>query len=78
MKYAMTREDPIPRVIDVNEALSVEDLGRVKGVFPRAVGIQVFQCECAIVWFGGREDMVRSWEEGTPASIGGLMVGYRC
>lgn len=78
MQYAMTREDPIPRDIDVNEALSGEDLGRVKGVFPKAIGIQVFQCECVIVWFGGREDMVRSWEEGTPVSIGGLMVGYRC
>ncbi|OKO96970.1 hypothetical protein PENSUB_10373 [Penicillium subrubescens] len=43
MKYAMTREDPIPRAIDVNETLSGEDLGMVKGVFPRAIGIQVFQ-----------------------------------
>jgi hypothetical protein len=78
MKYAMTREDPIPRAIDVNETLSGEDLGMVKGVFPRAIGIQVFQCECVVVWFGGREDMVASWKEGTPVSIGGLMVGYRC
>jgi hypothetical protein len=78
MRYAMNREDPIQRDIDVHEPLSVEDLGRIKAVFPRATGIQIFQCECVIVFFQGREDMVRSWEDGTPLSIGGLMVGYRC
>lgn len=78
MEYAMTREDPIQRDIDVHEPLTAEDLGRIKAVFPRAVGVQVFQCECLIVFFGLREDMLRSWEDGTPPSIGGLMVGYRC
>jgi hypothetical protein len=78
IKYAITREDPIQRDIDVHEPLTVEDLGRIKAVFPRAVGVQVFQCECVIVFFEGREDMLRSWEDGTPPGIGGLMVGYRC
>ncbi|KAF3386476.1 hypothetical protein F1880_000370 [Penicillium rolfsii] len=57
MKYALTKEDPIPRHIDVNEPLPMEDLVRVKRLFPRAIGIQIFQCECVIVWFREREDM---------------------
>ena len=78
MKYSMNKEDPIQRDIGVCELLTGEDLVRIKAAFPRATGIQVFQCECVIVFFDTREDMVRSWEEGTPPSIGGLMVGYRC
>jgi hypothetical protein len=78
MKYSMNKEDPIQRDIGVCEPLTGEDLVRIKSAFPRATGIQVFQCECVIVFFDTREDMVRSWEEGTPPSIGGLMVGYRC
>ncbi|KAJ5174835.1 uncharacterized protein N7482_000712 [Penicillium canariense] len=77
-RFAKMVDDPIPRQIDVQAALAPEDLAQIKAAFPRAIGIQIFQCECAIVFFDRREDMLRSWEDGTPPSIGGLMVGYRC
>ncbi|KAJ5693004.1 hypothetical protein N7462_002427 [Penicillium macrosclerotiorum] len=77
-KYSTQMADPLLRNIDVREQLTTEDLTRIKSALPKASGIQIFQCECVIVFFETREDMLLAWEAGTPSTIGGLMVGYRC
>ena len=72
-----TLPDPVEREINVDVPLSTEAKAKIEGVFPKSVGVSVDKCECVIVHFCSREDMLEAWEAGTPSRIGGMVVGYQ-
>ncbi|KAJ5683957.1 uncharacterized protein N7477_000302 [Penicillium maclennaniae] len=76
-KEPSTLPDPLDREINVDVPLSAEARAMIQGVFPKSVGVSVDKCECVIVRFCSREDMLEAWGFGTPSRIGGMVVGYQ-
>lgn len=73
----MTIPDPVPEGLVVGEVLSPEVEDKIRRAFPESIGLDIYRCECAVLFFPDRPAMLRTWEAGTPYSLGGLMVGYR-
>lgn len=76
MQYPITISDPIRWDLDVRQQLTLDDVKRLRAAFPRAVGVFVYQVECVVILFGRKEDMLHTWNVGTPTTVGRLTVGY--
>lgn len=76
-QYSMTIPDPVPEGLVVGKQLSKEVENKIRSAFPESVGLEIYPCECAVLFFPDRSAMLRTWEAGTPYSLGGLMVGYQ-
>lgn len=74
---ASTLVDPLDHEINVNVPLARGDKDKIQNMFPKSIEVSVGKCECVIVKFGHREDMLQAWEAGTPSRIGNLVVGYQ-
>jgi hypothetical protein len=72
-----TLPDPLDWEINVGVPLSAETQAQIQRVFPKSVGVSVDKCECVIVCFCSREDMLEAWQASMPSRIGGMVVVYQ-
>lgn len=77
MQYPNTISDPILRDLDVRQQLTPDDVKRLRAAFPRAIGVFIYQVECVVILFSHKEDMLHTWNFGTPPTVGRLTVGYK-
>lgn len=62
--------------INARKLLSEHQINQIRDAFPRAIGVQIFLCECAIVLFNTRHDMISTYVNEDFESLGGLHLGY--
>jgi hypothetical protein len=73
--YLRFQEDPL-REINPRQLLTPDSLRLIQMVHPRAIGIEILICGWAVFLFKTKKDLISSWGEGAPDTIGGLPVGY--
>ncbi|CDM37963.1 hypothetical protein DTO013E5_8267 [Penicillium roqueforti] len=76
MQYCNIISDPIRRDVDVRQAFTPEDIKCLRAAFPRSIGAFIYQVECVVILFSRRDDMLHTWNFGTPPTVGRLTVGY--
>lgn len=76
LRYMGYKDDWIPRYMNPRRMLTAHDLNNIRKMFPTATGVRVLISGYVIVLFQTRSDIIASWNEGFPDTIGGLHVGY--